>query len=185
MKEILGKIIKLYHASSLTNIEEFAPRAIQVRDINEGPVVFATTDKAYASCFITKTNDKWVQISSWGKKNPWVFICSDEPKFKELDKGGAIYELDPTTFYTDPHKGTGEYEWVSRTSVKPLNKHLYSSGLNAMLENGVQIFFVNTVEFNRIVESDDNGLSILLDLQKLKRSENQKRDFNVKPIIKN
>lgn len=41
----------LYHASPNRSINVFEPRREKVRDPEEGPVVFATPDKALASAF--------------------------------------------------------------------------------------------------------------------------------------
>lgn len=156
----------LYHASPNKNIKIFEPRAESVRDKNEGPVVFATPYKDYASCFIVNTNDTWTRISRWGIGSPpWNIIVSDKERFEKLDKGGAIYELSSESFHYDKNEGTKESEWVSKIPTKPVKKTIYKSGLKAMLENGVNVFFVSKEVFSNIVNSEDHGYAILLKLK--------------------
>lgn len=168
----------LYHASPSKNIEILEPKAEGFRDVKEGPVVFATPDKSYASCFLVDTNDSWTQISHWGRENaPWNIIISDEGKFRRLDVGGAIYELPVSSFYCDMDKGTGKSEWVSKTSVIPFRKETYGSGLKAMLKNNVNVFFVSKETFNEIRNSNDHGYAIIKTLQPY--SSGQKKDFRL------
>lgn len=166
----------LYHASENKNIEIFEPKAETVRDPEEGPVIFATPDKILASIFIVPTNDSWAQSGLFNGIH--YFVCSDREKFKKLDKGGAIYTLLSDTFEYNPSKGLREKEWVSKLSVKPIDKEEFKSGLEAMLNFGVQVFFVDKETFKVIEEADDHGLKILSDL----RSVNQERNLNVKPL---
>ena len=149
----------MFHASSDRKISEFLPKAESVRDENEGPVVFATPDEIYASCFIVPTDDSWSQISRFDGAQ--TFICSDRKKFMQLDKGGSIYSLASETFVTDPEKSRGTREWTSEEKVKPVDKKDYESGLQAMIEHGVKVYFVDAETFKKINEAEDHGLEIL------------------------
>ncbi len=164
---------KLYHASADRTIERFEPRADSVRDRAEGPQVFAAPDKATASMFIVPTDDRWVRKGAFDGV-PYMVI-SDKQKFTELDKGGAIYHLPNGTFQTNPNKGMGSLEWTSAEPVEPLAKEEYESGLETMLENGVQVYFVDAGTFAAITGSRDHGLSLL----QASESENQRRGINV------
>jgi hypothetical protein len=158
----------LYHASENKNIQEIEPRAESVRDKNEGNVVFATPDIALASCFIVPSTDSWTQKSIFtlptGEKIH-VLIVSDKERFKEADKGGAIYSLPSDNFETDLEKGMKDKEWISRESVKPTDKVEYKTGMQAMIENGVKVFFVDEKIFQKIRESEDHGAEILKTLK--------------------
>ncbi len=167
----------LYHASLNRNIEVFEPRAEHVRDINEGRVVFATPNKAYASCFIVENDGSWVQIS--GFNDVRVVIISSESRFRKQDRGGAIYELPVDTFVHEIRGGAKD-EWTSRVPVKPISKTVYDSGLKAMLELSVQVYFVDKKTFKSIYNAKDHGISILRTL----KSENQKRNVNIKQLPK-
>lgn len=169
------KLPVLYHASSNRNIELIEPKAESVRDKGEGPVVFATPDKAEASKFIVPSDDTWTRKMRFGDVH--VHIISDRGRYEKADKGGTIYHLDANTFENDKTKGTGT-EWTSMVAVKPFEKEEYESGLQAQLENGVQVYFVDNDIFGRINKSDDHGYTIIKSLE----SENKARNVNVKDI---
>ncbi|HRV76345.1 MAG: hypothetical protein H6799_01205 [Candidatus Nomurabacteria bacterium] len=159
----------LYHASSNKDIEVFEPRANGVRDMSEGPVVFATPDKAFASIFLVKTNGKWAKISRWtsnGVTTPWHLIVKGKRKFKRRDHGGAIYHLPSESFTFDPDKGVGGSEWTSRSEIRPSGKDLYDSGFRAMIDYGVEVYFVGRLTFRKIKRSEDHGYEIVSKLKK-------------------
>ena len=131
----------LYHGSSNREIARFEPRSEKVRDPQEGPKVFATSDKRMASAFIVGADDSWAN-SGMHNGVPYLVI-SDRQRFEQLDQGGAIYHLPPDTFETDPNKGLGTVEWTSSESVEPFHKEEHQSALEAMLEQGVQVYFVD------------------------------------------
>ncbi|MBU1179453.1 hypothetical protein KJ885_00745 [Patescibacteria group bacterium] len=166
----------LYHASSNKEVTEFEPRAESYRDPEEGPVVFATPDKAFASMFIVPTDGSWVEIVTFDNVN--CIAVADEERFKKLDKGGSIYSLPNDQFECDINKSKNECEWTSRDTVKPEDQLDYDLGLDAMIENGVQVYFVDQATFEKIQQSDDLGLEILKSL----KSENQKSGKNVKKL---
>lgn len=166
----------LYHASPRRDIQEFEPRAQSVRDPEEGPVVFATPSEAYASMFIVRTDDRWSEKGRFN--NVYYTVVSDKQRFKEMDKGGSIYTLPSETFSSDKTKNMGMTEWTSRKTVKSIRKTDYESGLEAMLEHGVQVYFVDPETWLRIKDSRDHGFSILLGQQ----SENQKKGINYIPL---
>lgn len=168
----------LYHASPFRDIQEFEPRAQFVRDPEEGPVVFATPSEIFASMFIVRTDDRW---SHKGRFNGIHYtVINDRQKFEEMDKGGSIYVLPSETFSTDEAKSMGTAEWTSKEPVKPSRKTDYESGLDAMLQHGVQVYFVDADTWRLIEESDDHGLSVLSKQQ----SENDKRGINYIPLNK-
>ncbi len=173
----------LYHASDDINISEFEPRAESIRDPAEGPVVFATPSKAFASMFIVKTNDTWTKKSRFGSDNSDVFVTviADRERFLQRDKGGSIYTLSSETFETDPSKGMGKNEWVSSKPVKPVKNETYSSGLDAMIDLGVQVYFVDEAKFREIKEASDRRLDVVPLISGL-RPENQARGVNVKEL---
>lgn len=173
----------LYHASQNPDIEEFTPRRDRIRDKDEGPRVFASPDKSLVTTFLVKGHcDDWTNI---GKFNgvPCMVICADREKFIEDDKGGTLYELPSDTFSCDLEKGMGKDEWTSKEPVKPTNKIKFDSALEAMLENGVQVYFVDKETFKSIVEDERNygGFEIIKNLT----SENQNRGINVRSFEDN
>ncbi len=165
----------LYHASQNRNLEVLEPRAESIRHPDEGPVVFATTEKPYQ--FLVPSGDDWTKKVKFNEVS--VHIISDRKRYEEADKGGAIYYLDPTTFSNEyPKYGGSRGEWTSKVAIKPFKKEEYESGLQAQLENGVQIFFVDKETFDQIVKAPDHGKGILKSLD----SENSIRGINPKEI---
>ncbi len=163
----------LYHASSNVEVKDFEPRAESYRDPDEGPTIFATPDKAYASMFIVPVDDRWAQIATLEGVN--CIVISDRGRFEKLDKGGAIYSLPSKNFECDSEKYKTNREWTIKTKVNPNDKDLYKSGLEAMMENGVQVYFVDQPTFEKIKKAEDYGASILKNIQ----SENQKLGKNI------
>lgn len=168
----------VYHSSHNPDIEELTPRDERARDFDEGSVIFATPNKALASAFLIEGhNDEWTQIGFYGEI-PVVVICSNREEFIRKDRGGTLYALPSETFDFDPNRGMGEQEWTSRSNVKPTGKNTYLSALDAMIENGVNVFFVDKKTFSEINEAEDNGASVLLNLV----SENKLRGQDIKML---
>ena len=163
----------LFHASQKSDIDLLEPRAGSVRDPNEGPVVFATPSLPYATMFLVNSDDSWTVKGRINKV--FYTVISDKQRFLQADKGGTIYTLPSQTFYCDPEKGMGWNEWVSKEPVKPIKRQHYQSGLQAMIDSGVQVYFVDKQTFQEIKKSQDHGFSILQSIQ----SENQRLNKNV------
>jgi len=153
----------LYHASQNKNLEIIKPKQETFRDKSEGPVVFASPDKANVTKFLVLSDDSWTKKLRFGKNH--VHVISDKKRYMEADKGGAIYYLDSTTFNLDKTKNGGKNEWTSKIKVKPFNKEVFDSGLKAQLENDVQIYFVNKETFDLISKSKDHGKEIIKKLK--------------------
>ncbi len=166
----------LYHASPNKNIDIFEPRAEQTRDLLEGLVVFATPRIEYAACFVVKTNDSWTQKSSYNGIQ--TMVISDRKRLEKEDRGGAIYELPSDTFVNEI-RGSAKDEWTSREAVKPTGQNVFYSGLEAMLDMGVQVYFVDENTFDNIRSANDHGISMLRTL----KSENQERNINAQQLL--
>ncbi|MEK7201733.1 MAG: hypothetical protein AAB737_03805 [Patescibacteria group bacterium] len=172
----MEKPVVLYHGSSNREISEFKPRTEKVRDPLEGPRVFATNDKRMASVFIAGTDDSWANSGMYNEI-PYLVI-SDRDRFVKLDEGGTIYHLPSDSFETDPNKGLGEIEWTSGESVEPLHREEHHTALEAMLEHGVQVYFVDPATYQAWRTASDHGLSILKSLV----SENERKGINPIPF---
>jgi len=168
----MEKPARVYHGSANKEISRFEPRAKKVRDREEGPVVFATSDKRMASVFIVGMDDSW---GNSGMHNgiPYVVI-SDRDRFTKLDQGGAIYHLPGDTFSADPSKGLGEIELTSPESVEPVHREDHTSALEAMLEHGVQVYFVDKQTYEAYKRAPHESLELLRSLE----SENKRRGIN-------
>jgi len=168
----------LYHASSRRDLKVIKPSNITVRDPKEGKVVFATNNISYASCFIVPVDDMWAQIHHFTRSEDSrkietvVFICSDKQRFLNLDKGGAIYKVPCELFENDPQEHS--LEWAYKSSVEIIGKKVYRSGLEAMISNDVQLYFVSRDIFDEVKQNKNNFDKILKLLCKLE-SENERR----------
>lgn len=156
--EIL-KPARLYHGSPRKDLVVLTPQAKTVRDKQEGPVVFATPRKDLALCFCVPTDDSWVSIGI-ANDGTCEIIISDRERFEELDKGGTVYELPPEDFSCDPNKGMGKLEWVSKSPVPVLEKTEYENILDALIKQGVRVYFVDPEFFEKyrnatIAEKDE------------------------------
>lgn len=165
----------LYHASQRVGIKELEPRQEKVRDPEEGAAVFATPDRAIAPMFLVPANDSW-SISGRYNGVPTV-VYSDREKFMRLDRGGSIYKLPSSGFSFHPDKGLREDEWTNPQPVRPVNEYVYRSGLEAMLDNKVQVFFVDAETFGKMKRGNDD-LAIL----RQQESENWKLKRNYTPF---
>jgi hypothetical protein len=161
----------LYVAAQTKKIKELIPMKGNYRDKDEGAVIFATPDRALASIFLIKNhNDSWTKLGYFGNM-PYVVIKMERDKFLEKDQGGSIYEVSSDNFDYKSDLGMGEKEWTSSKPTKPLKETFYTSTLDTMIENSVNVYFVDGETFENIKNSEDHGLSILNSLI----SENQKR----------
>ncbi|MCA9367262.1 hypothetical protein KC887_03295 [Candidatus Kaiserbacteria bacterium] len=162
MKNVIPKPEKppiLYHASRSGEIDVFEPRIGKRRDENEGTQVFATPSKAMATIFLVDTDDSWTQSGAMDHV-PYIII-SDRERFESLDQGGYIYSLPSDTFETDLEKGLRELEYTSTVSVKPIGQEFVPKALQAMIENGVKVYFVDQDTWRAIQESEEHGEKIV------------------------
>ena len=173
----------LYHASPNKNITILKPRQESIRDPNEGPVVFASQDKSYTSCFLLPTDDSWTKISKYtSTSHPSIYlmVIANEKRFNELDKGGAIYYLSPKDFYLDKSKSL--IEWTSKKEVIPLKKDVFDNSLDAMISNNVIVYFSDIETLQKLRRDPTNVIETMKILKTL-TSENEKRGLH-NPIHK-
>lgn len=165
----------LYHASEWQGIEEFEPRAESIRDPQEGPVIFATPDRAYALQFLVPGDDR---ESKRGYYNgiPTIIIRGSLGEFIKRDKGGWLYHLPSGAFDFDPKKSMRDKEWTSRVPVKPIESEHYPSTVDALIDAGVQVYFVDDALFTKICSEKNAGFETLLTLT----SENMCRGKNIR-----
>ncbi len=168
----------LYLAAKTPNISELVPQKGNYRDEDECAVIFSTPDKALASAFLVEGHgDHWMTIGFY-EDIPVVVIKSNKEEFIKKDKGGFMYTVPSETFDFDLNKGMGEREWVSKVPVKPLSEKHFESALDAMIENGVQVYFVDDNTFEAVNNSNNYGYDILIGLA----SENEMRGLNIRNL---
>lgn len=171
MDDEIEKPAILYHASLVKNLDQLNPDNKTTRDENEGKVIFAGANLAEVSRFLVPTDDSWTLIATYN--NIPTMIIRDEHRFRELDKGGTIYQLPSDTFAINNPDHPNE--WTSSEPVKPLDEKIeVESALDMMIDNGVQVYFVDDATFERIKEVEDKGYIILNTLE----SENKRLGKN-------
>jgi hypothetical protein len=132
----------LYHGSSNKNLSVLSPKRKSVRDEKEGRVIFATQNKALAATFIPRGASE--EISVVGHKA--VILIPNKRNFLKKDKGGAIYKIKKSKAFNNKHPTKydfGRYEWIARRKIKPIEKKVYDSSIDAMIENKAMVYFVN------------------------------------------
>ncbi len=152
----------LYHGSRSGSINLFEPRLGKLRDESEGAQIFASPSKAMATLFLVDTDDTWTQSGAMDGV-PYIII-SDRERFEALDQGGYIYSLPSDSFESDSNKGLRELEYTSNDFVEPIEQEFVPSALQAMIENGVKVYFVEPDTWQAIQESEDDGEEIVMNL---------------------
>lgn len=164
----------LYHGSP-HKIEELEPRTKPRREKEEGKLIYATSKIEDASMFMAEGLGLTGHFVVDGESVPHAIIVSDRGEFLKRDRGGNIHILPGDGFKPSPHEGMSN-EWASKERVKPVKVLEYNSALDAMLENGVQVYFVDEATYQQIRNAKDHGYSILKNLE----SENKRRSTNIK-----
>ena len=149
----------LYHASQAADIERLEPRSVSRREQGGFPAVFASPNKAIATTFLFPWDDTWVQSGAFDDE-PHIVI-SDEERFRQVDTGGYVYSLPGDTFVTDTEKGLGTLEYASDETVETIDSEYFPSALDAMIDAGVKVYFVDKETFAKICDAPDYGREIL------------------------
>lgn len=166
----------LYHGSTksidgpLTPILEHST----VDHSHTRPAVFATERKDVAAMFMFPLDT----LASIGFEQDISYICiwGTREEFVSKDNGGFLYILPNDTF----EKIGKDYEWQSFSPVTPIKIDRYSSVIEGMLENNVQVYFIDDdPTFDKIVEDKNNRALVLKNLV----SENERRGINIKKFV--
>jgi 8-oxo-dGTP pyrophosphatase MutT (NUDIX family) len=175
----------LYVAAQTRGVKELIPMKGNYRDKDEGAVIFFFFDKTLASIYLIKEhNDNWTNLGYFGDI-PYVVIKMGREEFLKKDNGGSIYEVPSDNFDCNPNLGMREKEWTSSEPVRPLKETFYTSALNTMIENGVNVYFVNEETFKDIRNSKDHGQGILNSLTPENQKRTMKEDIGSIGIILN
>ncbi len=142
-----------------------------------GALVYATPDIATASIFMARVAGYWSVNIFDGVQ--CVIIAMDRDDFIRNDHGGCIYVFSSDSFSANHESGMGELEWVSEKAVRPIKKIKYPSSLDAMIEYGAQVFFVDEEQYTEMQKSPEHALCLLKKIS----SENKKRNKNLSSIF--
>jgi hypothetical protein len=166
----------LYHGTMVRGIKKFEPRVSKGYGEKFGPLVYATHDFGVAVVFTMNAKSTW----HTGVSNGVTYVLITDPKeeFIKNDKGGTVYVFANKGFEVDPKRGMGNFEWASKNSVLPIDTINIQSSLQAMMDEGIQVYFTDKKKLEEVESADYYGLRIIKDLV----SENIKVGKNVKPI---
>lgn len=171
------KPFKLYYGSQERGLLSIMPSSLRMRDEQEGDIVFASPSKAFASILMFPCKEDLCLYGAFGDMAYFVYRGTRK-EFLELDRGGVIYEVSSDTFKCDPNTGLGLLEWISTKPVRPLKSFEVESMLDEMIQNYVQVFFVDDQTFGSIRTARDHGRKMLDEMS----SENKKRNKNVRSL---
>jgi hypothetical protein len=132
----------LYHGSTKGDITEFVPQISTGSGEQYGQLVYATPSLAVASIFMAKEYIRQPWSAGMYNGKLCAFIPIPKEDFQKRDKGGHIYTVASDTFSTQEGRGLGENEYGSTEAVKPVSVTHHTSALEAMLKEGVQVYFV-------------------------------------------
>ena len=173
----------LYHGSPVRGIKTLKPKQKRTRKLGDGAVVFASPYIGFAAQFINRVDDRGSCGCSFGD-GPFCFICN-AGAWKDF--GGSIYEVPVDGFSFDPNKGRGRREWTSREKVRTLKETRFESAKDAMIENNVQLFFVDDATFKDVAaareelrKGDPDKLAYIICQLK---SENERMGKNAYPVV--
>jgi len=153
----------VYHGSPKGDIKEFIPLTSPGTGDAYGPQIYASDSEAVASMFMADVGKSW----STGEKDdkPYAIIPMNKSDFVKRDKGGFVYKLPGETFFSDPERGMGVNEWASSVAVKPTEVTRVDSTFDAMIENGVQVYFVSDELYKEMEASGKPKWKFLNELQ--------------------
>lgn len=171
------KPFKLFHASQERDLAMILPSSLRKRDEDEGDIISATPSKAFAAAFLFPYGKDVCLSGCFGDMVYFVYKGTKK-EFMNLDKGGVIYEVSSDKFKCDPKFGLGLQEWVSDKPVAPLKSVVVDSMLEEMIQQYVQVFFVDEETFGLCTSSKDHGRKMLDEMS----SENKKRSKNVRSL---
>lgn len=169
----LEKPDRLYHGSPRRNLNALEPRVSLGSGEKLGRLIYASPNKAIASIFLADVTGRW-SAGTIGDV-PYALITVPREEFVANDKGGVMYILPSESFVNDERNSLGEMEWVSSKAVTPIEQIHYTSALQAMLDNGVQVYFVSPATLEEI-----NNTSEKKKLLRAIQSENQRTSLNIR-----
>lgn len=163
----------LYHGSAARIDGPLLPilRHGSADHVHERAAVFAAERADLASLFMIPGD----ALSSIGFEQDVAYVCiwGTPEEFSARDRGGWLYVLPGASF----EKVGKWYEWQSFEAVTPSEVRTYASAFDGMIENGVQVYFVNDdPTFDAIVRDKDRRAPLLARLT----SENQRLRKNAR-----
>jgi hypothetical protein len=117
-----------------------------------GDFVFATENKRLALMYLAPKG--FSTLMNPKLPNPNIVVCGEAENVIKKDKGGSLYVLDGKSFRETPQEGLSDYEMVSLKPVVPLEEIDYPGVINALLEEGISVYFTDESTFNSLILND-------------------------------
>lgn len=160
----------LYRGTPNRNAQQFIPK----ETVGSRVVVTATAHKEAATQFVVPNEE--LPIKMVCIEGIYYYLCADKEAFLRLDKGGAIHTVSVTGF--EPVPQIGADIWINPNPVTSISYEEVSSGLEAMIDAGVQVYFVSPEVLQKFKTFSNERREILQGLI----SENMRLKKNVKNL---
>lgn len=147
--------MKLYHASNIKDLKILKPQRTISNDKYIGDYVFATSDRKLATMYLVTKGVPILMVTR--HTVPKVIICANQEDYILNDNGGAVYEVSSKGFIDTPQDGLSPYEKVLKLPVTPLRKTIYSTSLNALRSQEINVYFVDKEIFNSLLMNPDQS----------------------------
>ncbi len=128
----------LYHASPDQGLKLLDPKETASTHFKKARLtVYATDDKAYASCFSFTWHSEWgFKLGRYRDNDPWLLEVPKKHK-KLMEVKSSIYIVDSKGF--KKLKGATTPEYYSETTVRVISEEKYRTARECILKNGAKI----------------------------------------------
>lgn len=145
----------IYHASTNAKLEIIEPQQILHKNGRPiGKFVFASYNITYAAMYLVEKRN--YSLMNAKRNKPYIIIRANQKRYLQNDQPGALYTLSDETFVKTPQQGLEKSERVSSSSVKVINKKIFSSSIEGMTSMGITIYFVNKQTFKLLLDTKDD-----------------------------
>ncbi|MBI2029493.1 hypothetical protein HYT02_03705 [Candidatus Gottesmanbacteria bacterium] len=160
----------LYRGTPNKDTTQFTPKELVGLSSSARLVVSATSDRNVATKFIVPMEG--LNIKTGFIDGISYYLCADETVFRQTDKGGAIHTFASYGFELISYQSVDI--WVNPNPVNSISKEVVSSGLTAMIDAGIQVYFVTPDTLELFNNSPDRRLDILKELVSENAKQNKK-----------
>ena len=145
----------LYHTSTNKDLEVIEPQRTLSSNVYIGDYVFATSNHKLAAMYlVARGTPILLNIKT---AMPHLIICANPEEYRIRDRGGAIYTIPAESFHKTPQKGLEDSGLVSEVAITPISKKVYETSIEALREEGVEIYFVSKEQFDEIVNKKNEA----------------------------
>lgn len=172
----------LYHASTVKGLKLLTPRLTHK---SPTPQLFAGNNPEWVIPFLIKGGNEWCRLGAFANANGDIIRyvqVSNRDEYQKNDIGGAVYRLSGKDFSSNlgTFPRAVPVEWVCSKPIVPLDSVEFDSAIKAMLELGVQLFYISQAQLDEHDKRPDEGWKKLLSIE----SENQKHNIGIRDLSK-